>query len=222
MNNYSSEQPLRPVGVHALLLTAPGCVHCAALKNILEKLLREDFIAGLQIIDVSVRPEVAVRYGVKSVPWLQLDSMQFKGSMTEKEVRGWIDRIRLQQSNTYYFKHLLQTGELNQVLDRIEKNPQSIIDLLPLIVEPDLDLKVRLGISAVFEEFQGREILKRIVEPLAGIAQNEPAQVRADIAHYLALTGSESAILHLSQLAQDPDKEVREIAIEGLDELKNN
>jgi len=206
-----------PAAVTALLLTSPSCVHCAALKKILEKLSQEKLIASLEIIDVAENPEVARRYGVKSVPWLQLNSLQFHGSMTEQEVRNWIGNIRLQQNSTLYLKHLLQNGELNQVLERIKNNPRTIVDLLPLIDEPELDMKVRLGISAVFEEFQGTEILKNIVEPLARLVQHESAQIRADVAHYLALTESPGALPYIKQLAEDTDREVKEIASEALE-----
>lgn len=216
MSSNLSDDKKQETPVIALLLTAPGCVHCAALKKILEKLLQEQLIARLEIIDVAAKPKIAEQYRIKSVPWLQINSLQFQGGMTEKELRELIAQIKSQQSNTYLLKHLLQTGELNQVLEHIEKKPALIVDLLPLIAEPELDMKVRLGISAVFEEFQGREILKNIVQPLAELARNESAQIRADVAHYLALTESTAALPYLQQLTQDPDKEVKEIADEAL------
>ena len=216
MSSNLSDDKKQETPVDVLLLTAPGCVHCAALKKILEKLLKEQLIAKLEIINVAAKPEIAEYYRVKSVPWLQVNSLQFQGGMTEKELRELIARINSQQSNTYLLKHLLQTGELNQVLERIENTPVLILDLLPLVAEPELDMKVRLGISAVFEEFQGREILKNIVQPLAELTRNESAQIRADVAHYLALTESTAALPYLQRLAQDPDNEVKEIADEAL------
>jgi HEAT repeat protein len=47
------------------------------------------------------------------------------------------------------------------------------------------------------------------------------ARVRADACHMLGLSGSTSAIKYLEARRDDPDAEVREIAVESLEELQN-
>ncbi|MGD8566896.1 MAG: HEAT repeat domain-containing protein [Gammaproteobacteria bacterium] len=205
-------------GVTALLLTTPGCTHCAALKKILDSLLKDGVLETLNVVDVTKQPELANRYNVKSVPWLKLGDFQFQGSMTEKELRQWISLVNSRKGDTRYLKYLLENGELNQVIDLIRDHSQSIGDLLPLILDAEQDMKVRLGVSAVFEELQGSDILGATVEQLGELVGHENPQVRADIAHFLALTGDETAIPYLQRLARDTNPQVREIADEALTE----
>lgn len=199
-----------------MLLTTPGCTHCAALKKILDNLLKDGVLDTLEVIDVTKQPELANRYDVKSVPWLKLGDFQFQGSMTEKEIRHWTGLVNSREGNTQYMKYLLENGELNQVIESIRGHSQSIADLLPLITDTEQDMKVRLGVSAVFEEFQGVDILSDVVEQLGKLIGHESPQVRADVAHFLALVGRQSTIPYLQQLAQDDNPEVREIAGEAL------
>ena len=98
----------------------------------------------------------------------------------------------------------------------VRDGKQGITNFLPLVQEADLDYKVRLGISAVFEEMEGDDKLKNIVDDLGELAQHESPRVRSDATHFLALTHSDNAIPYLQQLAKDENKEVREIAGDAL------
>lgn len=209
-------QPAENAAIRALLLTTPGCTHCAALKNILSALLAEGKLAQLDIVDVSDQPDIAEKYSVKSVPWLQLGSFQFQGSLTEKQLREWIGLCSAPDGNTQYMTYLLQHGELNRVIERVRGLPSSLSDLLSLVTVQDLDFKVRLGVSAVFEELQGSDLLQGVLNDLSVLAQHENPQVRADAAHFLALSHSAAALPYLRRLAKDTDNEVREIAEEAL------
>ena len=215
-NPETSTEKTGDLTVSALLLTTPGCTHCAALKKILEKLLTEGKLGQLDITDVSEHPEIAGKYGVKSVPWLQLGSFQFQGSLTEKDLRQWIEYCHASDGNTQYMKHLLVHGDLNQVISRVREYPQQIVELLPLVTDAEQDFKVRLGVSAVFEELQGSDILQSNLDELAELAHHGNPQVRADAAHFLALSHSAAALPYLRRLAEDQDREVREIAEEAL------
>ena len=215
-NPKTSTDKTGDIPVNAHLLTTPGCAHCVALKKILEKLLTEGKIGPLDITDVSDHPEIAGKYGVKSVPWLQLGSFQFQGRLTEKELRQWVDNCHSPDGNTRYMKHLLEHGELNQVIGRVREDPRQLVDLLSLVTDEEQDFKVRLGVSAVFEEFQGSDILQATLNELADLARHEKPQVRADAAHFLALSHSAAALPYLQRLAKDQDREVREIAEEAL------
>ena len=94
----------------ALLLTAPGCIHCASLKKILEKIVAEGLIEQLEVVDITSNPEIANRHNVKSVPWLKLGLFEFQGAQRESELRYWLTQLDSQQGISRYIKHLLETG----------------------------------------------------------------------------------------------------------------
>lgn len=204
---------------NALLLTSPGCVHCAALKKILEKFSAEGLIDHLDIVDVASQPEVASQYNVRSVPWLMLGPFEFQGAQRESELRDWIANLNTPEGITRYLKHLFAVGELNQVIHMVQRKPELFDNLLALVIDEEKDMKVQLGLSAVFEEFEGSPQLQGIVEQLGDLSKHENPKIRADVAHYLSLSHSDAAIPFLQKLAQDSDREVHEIANDILSEL---
>ncbi|WP_455207703.1 thioredoxin family protein [Kaarinaea lacus] len=200
----------------ALLLTAPGCVHCQALKKNLEKLLTERVIGQLEVVDVASHPEIAQEYGIKSVPWLKLDAFEFTGAQREPVLRDWIRQLATPEGINAYFKHLLATGELGLAIKLIREHPEFMTNLLALVTDEDKDMKLQLGISAIFEEFEASPLLQSIVERLGELSTHSNSKIRADVAHYLALSHHEKALVFLRKLAQDSDREVREIADDAL------
>jgi glutaredoxin len=216
MKEQNANENRKQTAANALLLTTPGCVHCAALKKILDKLLDEDVLARLDVIDVSQQPEYAEKYHVKSAPWLKLGNFQFQGKLSEKELRDWVGALNSPQGHAEYLKYVLSNGQLDLVIRMMRNGEQQLPTLLSLIKDTELDYKVRLGISAVFEELEGTNILKSVVDPLGELIRHDSPQVRADTAHFLALTHSYNAIPYLQKLAMDENSEVREIADDAL------
>jgi thioredoxin-like negative regulator of GroEL len=199
----------------AVLLVSPGCAHCAATKRILDKFLQEGLLTLVDIVDVTIDPAVAQKYNVRSVPWLKLGPIHLSGAHSEPELRQWLEQLN-EKNATQLFAHLLKINALDQVISIIEQEPNRLSDVLPLAADPGQDLKIRLGVSAVFEFFENRPELYPLVQPMGQLARSENARVRADAAHFLSLTHSPEAIVFLQQLAQDTDPEVREIANDGL------
>ena len=211
------QQPTIPKSptTQAVLLVSPGCAHCAATKRILDKLLHEGLLVQVDIIDVTTHPAIAQQHSVKSVPWLKLGPIHLAGAHSETELRQWLEQLN-ESNAAQLFAHLLKSNALDQVIAMIEQEPARLPELLTLVEDPEQDLKIRLGVSAVFEGFENQPVLQQLVGPLAELAKSEYARVRADAAHFLSLTHSPEAIAFLQQLAQDTDHEVREIANDGL------
>ncbi|WP_455221848.1 thioredoxin family protein [Kaarinaea lacus] len=202
--------------LNALLLTAPGCVHCNALKNILEKLLADRLLGQLDVIDVTSRPEIAQQYGIKSVPWLKLGPFEFSGAQREQELRGWITQLDSAEGIAAYLKQLLETDDLDLAIKLVRENPGWINSLFVLVADEDKDIKLQLGISAIFEEFEGSSLLRDNIDRLGELVTHPNPKIRADIAHFLALSHDDRATGFLQQLALDSDREVKEIATDAL------
>lgn len=66
------------------LLTMPGCVHCAAAKELIER-LRSDFPEmEVDIIDVTEHPEVSQKYMLMSAPGIVINGkLEFTGGVKE-------------------------------------------------------------------------------------------------------------------------------------------
>lgn len=120
------------------------------------------------------------------------------------------------------FQIWLLEGQLKSVLAIIDKTPKALADLLPILANPEANMNVRFGASAVFERHAGSAALQALVPALGMLAGHGDARVRADACHVLGMSASPDAIKYLEPRLDDPDAEVREIAAEGLEELQSN
>ncbi len=74
------------------LLSAPGCANCGAAKALVTKLIEQAKaeIADLHVeeVDITERPELAVKYRVMSVPAIAINGrLEFMGVPREEELR---------------------------------------------------------------------------------------------------------------------------------------
>jgi len=192
------------------------------MKQALTELEHSKKIAHLEIVDITRQPEVAERLGVRSVPWLQLGELVLEGAHTPGELEKWAAVAASAQGLTEYFKESLASGQLALVERMIDRQPDRLHALLPLIADPEIEMSVRIGIAALFEAHAGSTALSKLTDDLANLCDHANATVRADACHLLIQTRSPRVAEVLSRLRDDADPQVQEIARDGLDELKNN
>jgi len=125
------------------------------------------------------------------------------------------------RDRTEQFQIWLLEGQLKQVIAIVDQQPKALADLLPIVANPEANMNVRFGASAVLERYAGQASLQALVPALGLLTGHGDARVRADACHLLGLSGSTHAIKYLEARRDDPDAEVREIAVESLEELQN-
>ena len=209
--------PARP---DALLLLSSSCPYCPTVLQGLSELVKSGLIGRLEVVNIGIRPEVAQQHGVRSVPWVKLGPFELEGLQSPAELRQWAERAGSADGLAEYFRELLKGGQLAKVTGYVRREPAAVTDLLKLLADPDVELTVRIGISAVFEELEGDPALHGAFDDLAALVLHQDAHIRADAAHLLSLTHRPEAIPLLERLLGDDIADVREIAREGLDRLR--
>jgi len=192
------------------------------MKQALTELEHSNRISHLEIVDITEQPEVAERLGVRSVPWLQLGELVFEGAHTAGELEKWATVAASEKGLTEYFKESLAGGNLVLVERMIDRQPLYLRALLPLIKDPDTEMSVRIGIAAVFESRSGTAPLAALTDDLISLCEHPNPIIRADACHLLIQTRSSRTREILLRLQEDADQQVREIAIDGLEELNTN
>ncbi len=114
------------------------------------------------------------------------------------------------------FQIWLLEGQLKAVFAVVERIPQALADLLPIVANPAASINARIGASAVFERHAGSAALMALAPALGMLALHGDARVRADACYVLGLSGAPEAVRYLEVRLDDPDAEVREIAAESL------
>lgn len=77
------------------LLSMPGCTHCAAAKEVIEKIKGDYPEMDVEIIDVTEHPDVAQNYMLMSSPGIVINGkLEFTGGVKESALRAKLDKLR--------------------------------------------------------------------------------------------------------------------------------
>lgn len=213
--------PAAPAPPDALLAVATGCAHCPTVLAGVSDLVKSGAIGKLEVVNVTVKPEIAQALGVRSVPWLQLGPFILEGLHSPAELRQWADRAIRPEGLGDYLVELLKGGKLKQAIAFCEAAPGRLAPLLALLERPDIELTVRIGIAAIIEEFAASAALRSVMEKLIALTRHSDAHIRGDAAHFLSLTRDPRARAALQELLNDPAAPVRELAQEGIEALRD-
>jgi len=172
------------------------------------------------VVNIVARPDIAEQQGVRTVPWMRLGDFELEGLHSPAELRQWAERAGSEAGLTEYYRDLFKHGQLPKALAAIRKYPGHIPALLALAQDPDTELTVRIGVSAVIEDAAGSAPLQNQLAALRDLAQHSDPRVRSDACHFLALTRSEAALATLEKLTRDAEPAVQEVAKDSLEELR--
>ena len=209
-----------PIAPDALLLIAPGCVHCPAVLEALSTLVKEGALGRLEVVNIAVHPERARELGGRSAPWTRIGEFELEGVHSAEELALWVQRTATPEGYRLYLSNLLENGGLEQVTGLLRRSPQRLPVLVQLLASLETPMAARIGVGAVLEELAVDSLLDPAVEPLRELLSAEAPQIRADACHYLGLTGDPSITEAVPPLLQDENAEVREIARETLEESR--
>jgi hypothetical protein len=201
----------------AELLIAPGCAHCAAVLTALTDMVKRGDLGRLNVVHLGAHPEAAAAVGARSVPWIRIGPFELAGAHTQGELKGWARRAGTPEGLRAYLLGQLQSGQLDNTISACRRDPAFLAPLVSLSADLDTPFAVRIGVGAVLEDLAPDGLLRGLVGVIEErLARSPHAQVRADAAHFLGLTGAPEARPALRRLSDDENAEVREIAQEAI------
>lgn len=204
----------------AELLIAPGCAHCAAVLAALADLVKRGDLGRLNVVHLGAHPEAAAAVGARSVPWIRIGPFELAGAHTQRELASWARRAGTPEGLRAYLLEQLQGGHLDSAITACRREPAFLPPLLSLSADLNTPFAARIGVGAVLEDLAPEGLLRGLVDVIEErLARSPHAQVRADAAHFLGLTGSPGARAALRRLSNDENAEVREIAHESVTAL---
>jgi len=183
----------------------------------LSELIKDGEIAEMEVSNMALVPQKAHKLNIRSVPWIKIGPFELTGAQTKAELQTWINRSQSETGMQAYFNELLTTGELNKVITLLKKEP-ALFKHLPLMMQDkNTSLGAKIGIGAIFEEFQGSKAIQALIPSLTDLLKSEQASIRNDACYYLGLSESPDAITPIKTLANDDTEEVRESVRDALD-----
>lgn len=201
---------------HVILFKSQSCPHCPTVLKIFRQMEQQDRLAGLKVYDVAQESELAAAYGVRSVPWFKIDSLEFQGLHNPTELDYWVSHAGSSEGIKKYMIEQLEAGQLHGITKYLKTDPIWQTAMLDIIADLQSPMQARIGIGAVLEELAGAPLLVSLIPAFAELSRHNDHSVRADACHYLGLTRSALAGPHLEKCLDDPDPDVREIARDSL------
>jgi glutaredoxin len=198
------------------MLMGTTCPYCPSVLKALQSLLDSGHIDTLETYNIEEHPDIAQHYGVRSVPWVRIGEFELEGLRSEKELREWAVKASSGGGLPDWLLEQLGNGRIDTALQRVRSDADGMSALLTLFEDPDTELNIRIGISAIMEELEGSVLLKANIETLGALTQHQEARVRGDACHYLSLSHDPSVRNWIEPLLGDPDGDVREVAQDSL------
>ena len=203
-----------------LMLMGKQCAYCGPMMQILTEMMKAGELAELRIVNIEENPELARQLGVRSVPWLQIGPFELQGARSRQEMSLWLERASNFEGMTEYLDEMLAEGNIGYANKLIQRYPQALENVIALMADPQAKINVRLGVGVIIEEMAESVEFKVVVPLLIDYLSSKDARIRGDACHYLSLTRDASHIPLIEQLLSDESEEVREIAQDSLDELR--
>ncbi|MBI5890819.1 MAG: HEAT repeat domain-containing protein [Nitrosomonadales bacterium] len=203
----------------ALLFITPVCKHCPPVLHALSELVKQAQIGKLTVVNIAAHPEQAAEYNVRGAPWLRLGAFTLTGAQSIAELKQWAEWASGEEGTAHYIEHLLREGGYQQAVAFIAGDTHRLKPLLAIVANPEANISVRLGVSALLEAHTNTPELQALLPQLAELTFHPDHRVRADACYLLGLTGSAEAGACVEACLKDANEEVREIAAEALDKL---
>jgi hypothetical protein len=210
---------MSPTPPDALLFITPVCTHCPSVLQALSELVKQAQVGKMTVVNIAAHPEQAAEYDVRGAPWLRLGTFTLTGAQSIDELRQWAAWASGEEGTAHYVEHLLTEGSYKHAVAFIAGDTYRLKPLLAIVANPEANISVRLGVSALLEAYAGTPELQTLLPQLAKLTLHPDHRVRADACHLLGLTGSAAARTYVEACLKDDHEEVREIAEEALEKL---
>ncbi len=210
---------MSPTPPDALLFITPVCTHCPSVLQALSELVKQSQVGKLTVVNIAAHPEQAAEYDVRGAPWLRLGSFTLTGAQSMAELKQWAEWASGDEGTAHYVEHLLKEGGYKQAVAFISGDTHRLRPLLSIVANPEANISVRLGVSALLEAYANMPELQALLPQLAELTFHFDHRVRADACYLLGLTGSASARPYVEACIKDAHEEVQEIAEEAMEKL---
>ncbi len=210
---------MSPTPPDALLFITPVCTHCPSVLQSLTELVKQAQVGKLTVVNIAAHPEQAAEYDVRGAPWVRLGSFTLTGAQSMAELKQWAEWASGDEGTAHYVEHLLKEGSYKQAVAFIAADTHRLKSLLAIVADPEANISVRLGVSALLEAYANTPELQALLPQLAELTFHFDHRVRADACYLLGRTGSTAARAYLDACLKDAHEEVREIAEEAMEEL---
>lgn len=195
------------------------CPNCHAQEKILQQLQSQLPDLEIQKINLEQSPDVEIIPAIQSVPTILVNDYRFDGLLSAKEIKDWLGP---DSHDKAYLNELLKSGHLDMANIWLQHHPDALIGITELLADDTIELTVRVGLDALFEQLAASMDLSSLVEPLGHLLDTVPDTLCIDILYYLSMIDSPEAHQFIKKATARQHPEVQRIARELLAEIEEH
>lgn len=184
-----------------LTFVSQFCPNCRMTADSINAIASRSYVKH-HIIDVSMFPDFAEKFDIKSVPTAIIGEFRFVGAMNEDEAKFWIEKIS-EGDYIEYFTEKLQNGDIEEVKRIVIKKPELAKVLAKLMSHREF--MIRLGSMAAIEALWkiDPKIVLSAKDEIIKLLKHNDERIREDAAMMLGIIGDTSDIEHLENAAKE-------------------
>jgi thiol-disulfide isomerase/thioredoxin len=220
VSNPESASASIPAEIQVLI--SENCPHCPKTVEAAILLASRHPWISPYIIDAGQFPDIAEKYGIKSVPATILDRrLVLVGNSTADRL---MDLIKIRGTQEFEMEVVLSLIESRRISEAAECLLHDAGRQVILALVQDVDFAKRLSALVVIEKALDvhPEAVRAMAPSFAALLSNRDARIRGDVADLLGKIGDARTIAQLEPLTADPDPDVAEAAIEAIEELRKH
>ena len=203
------------------LFVTPGCSVCPQMEKIFQDLHQKGAISGLKVLDVSQHPELVERYNIRSLPFYLINGVAFYGLRTRQQIGQLLQQDRTQKMVSL-IREELGAGQLEAAKKYIQQEAAAREAMLQLLADPETELVVRIGLTAIIESLAEGSLLNPYEQQFIKLSEHLDERIALDALYYLSLLSTTSSLQALTDIANNGRQNLREDARELLAETISN
>jgi alkyl hydroperoxide reductase subunit AhpF len=199
---------------------AGACPHCPdAVRSVLTVALANPLIR-VSVIDSLYFGEISEKYKIKSTPTIIVnDGLTFVGGIKTNQFAEKLITLNDDGSMPEALRSMIQAGRAEDAAAML-CDRQRADAIVPIYLSNEFSQ--RMGALLVMEEALDRNprILDPILDKLVDMLKSDDVGLRGDTASILGRMGLKDAVPALRKAAEDDNPDVKEAALEALEELE--
>lgn len=198
-----------------------NCAFCPLVVDLTNQLAVANSLLRVFIIDGNYHPDLVKRYKVTASPTVIIDEDYFLvGTEAREKLVRWLEKASQKIYDASVLKSLLKQARAERVVELCLNDEQYIHSLLVLL--QDKELFSRIGAMRVLEELAEKspKLIEKATSRIISMLDTNESRDKGDFLFLLGLIGSPEVISVIEKKAQGETAEIKEIALEAIENIK--
>jgi len=211
---------IKDVTGEIIAFTSPFCQHCGKIIDLVTKFAVVNPEIEVKIVDATHFSELSKEYNIVSLPTVIVNgSIKLTGQIDGKRLLNALKEDKYYDYKLGYYAYMLREGLIEELKKDIKTKSDARV-VGDLLTHPML--RVRIGAMLLLEKIfkENPEIVEGAKPKIRKLLKHGDFRVKEDAALILGKIGDEADIRFLEDLLGSENTDVRDSALEAIEEIE--